>query len=229
MALTSAEKLGPIGGSGPVDLGSFWENNKGPAALAGGSLVAGLAGRFAENRYDKNVIKPWLDRQSKFAVTGDQVNGDIEEAIYRVSGRRVGNMAPAIRHTGGQSLVAAGAKTGLRGVGAARMGAKGLQEIESMVKQVQGMGSDLQRRREGAIGAQIGRKTQRGVQTGLMSAAFMRSQSMTGYAASKAAGARWQRGIAGLSKLGAAILTGGQSEIAKMLAAELASEGINNG
>ena len=192
--------------------GNFFQENKGPLAIAGGSLLAGLTGQWAESQAKKDEDKR-LEGMERFAFDPNRAATGLSSAVRQAAERQPAPIAPQVRQTGqavvGTSLSKA-AGTLSRGAESS-LAEKAMRPVEQAVAVVRQLERSMNMARtetvgrgivsEGAIKGAVGRST----------ADFMRAQTDISRRNIAEAGDAWRGAINGLTQMAAAVMTMGTS------------------
>lgn len=189
----------------------FLSRNKGPLLQAGGSLLAGLFGEWAEANAAQHEKQFLGDVIQKSAIQPEQIATGLEQAVGEIRGRVQPDLPRQARQRGRQSQAVARAKTNLSNAGEVAMAMEGLESIQSAVSNIQSAQRNISRGRDTMIAGAMQRTGALKTQAAAGTAGFLREQSFMAAQRAAAAGDVWRQAVLGLVKMGAAIAVPGPS------------------
>jgi len=199
--------LGKIGDSSA----SYLSENKSFLPLAGGTLLAGLAGRWAEQGAWKQE-KEWLKKVEGMTLSSKDAAKGFEQSLGAVRNRRVPNLPNRTRRTGNQGSLAAMAKAG--GV-SSQQGMRTFSAMQESIGNSAARAARYQRAltgtREQMIAKNIVSLGKTKTDAAVQSANYLRTQSESAKLSAQRTGDAWRQAISGVTKMAAAVMSGGTS------------------
>ncbi len=187
------------------------KSNPGAAIHTGGALLAGLAGKWAEDVAWKDE-KDWADRMSdSLAADPSKAGKGLSEGATAINTRSFRSLSEGTLQSGIASLKAAQAKGNLSAAADATVVGKAVQAVEAITARVDGLEKTLGANQGRLVGHAQLAKSEAIRNASNYSSAISQTFSATAAQRAAEAGQKWQDAIGGITEMAAFIATGGQS------------------